>query len=389
MSALAQIQVQRPGLALDPVLVGVSAVLIGLGIIMVLSASIAVADRELTEPFYYLFRHGGALLVGLLAATFCLAVPTSVWFRTSGLLLMVGLTLLALVLVPSFGHTVNGATRWLRLGVVNLQASELARLTILVYISGYVVRHQEELAGRFRGFLKPMLVVAVAVVLLLLEPDFGAAVVLTATCLGVLFVGGARLRDFLMFFVVAVGALVALAVSSSYRMERLTGFMDPWADPFDSGFQLTQSLIAIGRGEWLGVGLGGSVQKLFYLPEAHTDFVFAVLGEELGFAGIALTLMLFGLLIWRTVRLAIEATQAGLRFQGCLSLSIGLCLGLQALINMGVNTGILPTKGLPLPLLSYGRTSAVVTLAAIGLLLRINHEVVTARASRRRRRSPT
>ncbi len=386
MSATARAELQVAGVQLDPSILALTTVLVGLGLVTVLSASIAVADRELGEPFYYLIRHAGALGVGVAAAAFCLAVPTQVWFRLSGLLVLVGMGLLVLVLLPGFGHTVNGATRWLRLGVINLQVSELARLAILIYVSGYAVRHQEALANHFLGFLMPMLVVALAGVLLLLEPDFGAAVVLTATCLGVLFVGGARIRDFLIFFALAVVALALLAVSSSYRLERLTAFLDPWADPFDSGFQLTQSLIAIGRGEWSGVGLGGSVQKLFYLPEAHTDFVFAVLGEEFGFLGVLFTLVLFGVLIWRAIRLAVEANAVGLPFQGCLGLSIGLWLGLQAFINMGVNTGILPTKGLTLPLLSYGRTSAVVTLAAIGLLLRVHHEVATATASRRKKR---
>jgi cell division protein FtsW len=223
--------------------------------------------------------------------------------------------------------------------------------------------------------LKPLAIVAAAAGLLLLEPDFGAAVVLTATSLGVLFVAGARLRDFLL----AVGAgtivLGTLAFSSAYRVERLTTFLDPWADPYASGFQLTQSLIAIGRGEWLGVGLGASVQKLFYLPEAHTDFVFAVLAEELGFAGATFVVMLFALIVYRSVTLGREAIQNGMPFQGLVATGIGLMLGIAAFINIGVNAGLLPTKGLTLPLVSYGRSSTVVTLAALGLLLRIHHEV--------------
>ena len=391
MSAVARSDLRLAGLNLDPVMLTLTAALVGLGMVIVLSASIAVADRELGQPFYYLWRHGGALLVGLLAAGFCLAVPTGLWFRLSGVLLLLGLALLALVLVPGVGHSVNGATRWLKLGIVNLQVSELARLAIMVYISGYVVRHQAELSVRFLGLVKPMAVVVIAIGLLIAEPDYGAAVVLAATCLGVLFVGGANLRGFVVVVVAALAALALLAVSAQYRVQRLTTFMDPWADPFDGGFQLTQSLIAIGRGELLGVGLGGSVQKLFYLPEAHTDFVFAVLGEEFGFLGVALTLLLFAWLIWRIVQLAVSATSAGLFFQGYLAFSIGLWLALQTLINMGVNTGMLPTKGLTLPLLSYGRTSVVVTLAAIGMLLRIHHEVGVAtarRGPRRRREAP-
>jgi cell division protein FtsW len=388
MSTAARNDLQLAGLHLDPVMLTLTAALAGLGMVIVLSASIAVADRELGQPFYYLWRHGGALLVGLLAAAFCLWVPTALWFRLSGVLLLLGLALLALVLVPGVGHSVNGATRWLKLGLVNLQVSELARLAILVYLAGYVVRHQTELSERLFGLVKPMAVVVVAVGLLIAEPDYGAAVVLTATSLGVLFVGGANLRGFVVAVMVAIAGLALLAVSAWYRVQRLTTFMDPWADPFESGFQLTQSLIAIGRGELTGVGLGASVQKLFYLPEAHTDFVFAVLGEEFGFIGVALTLLLFGWLIWRIVQLAMSATAAGMPFQGCLAFSIGLWLALQTLINMGVNTGMLPTKGLTLPLLSYGRTSVVATLTAIGLLLRIHHEVslATRDGGARRRR---
>jgi cell division protein FtsW len=246
---------------------------------------------------------------------------------------------------------------------------------LLLYLSSYAVRHSEELAASFRGFLKPMLIVAFAAALLLAEPDFGAAVVLVATSLGLLFVGGARLRDFLL--AVGVGGVVLglLAFSSAYRVERLTAFLDPWADPYESGFQLTQSLIAIGRGEWLGVGLGESVQKLFYLPEAHTDFVFAVLAEELGFIGASLVIALFALIVYRALALGREAIRGGLPFQGLVSTGIGLMLGLEAFINIGVNAGLLPTKGLTLPLVSYGRSSTVVTLVALGLLLRIHREL--------------
>jgi cell division protein FtsW len=220
-----------------------------------------------------------------------------------------------------------------------------------------------------------MIIVAAAATLLLLEPDFGAAVVLTATSLGVLFVGGARLRDFVL--AVAAGSVVlgSLAFSSAYRVERLTTFLDPWADPFASGFQLTQSLIAIGRGEWFGVGLGASVQKLFYLPEAHTDFVFAVLAEETGFAGASVVIVLFALIVYRAVMLGRQAIRSGLPFQGLVAIGIGLMLGLEAFINIGVNSGLLPTKGLALPLVSYGRSSTVVTLAALGILLRIHYEL--------------
>jgi cell division protein FtsW len=240
----------------------------------------------------------------------------------------------------------------------------------------------------FTGFLRPMLLLSLACGLLLAEPDFGAAIVLLATALAMLFVAGARLRDFCLFFGVAVIAMAALAVTSPYRMNRLTGFLDPWADPFNSGFQLTQSLIAIGRGEWFGVGLGNGVQKLFYLPEAHTDFVFAVFAEEFGLAGATVLVGLFLVLVWRIFRLAMRAVRSERFFEAYLAVGLGTWLGLQAFINIGVNMGLLPTKGLTLPLVSYGRSSLIVTLVSIGLLLRIHHELIVDAAPVNRRKSP-
>ncbi|HLF12368.1 MAG TPA: putative lipid II flippase FtsW [Gammaproteobacteria bacterium] len=366
---------RAPALALDPILVGAVVALTALGAVMVGSASISLADRETGEPLYFFLRHLGALAIGGVGLLITVALPSELWYRLNWLLLVAGVGLLTIVFLPSLGHTVNGSTRWLAFGPVTLQASEPARLCLLLYLASYAVRHAQELGGSLKGFLKPMLIVAAAAVLLLLEPDFGAVVVLTATSLGVLFIGGARLRDFLLAVTVGSVVLGALAFSSAYRVERLTTFLDPWADPYASGFQLTQSLIAIGRGEWLGVGIGESVQKLFYLPEAHTDFVFAVLAEELGFVGASLVIALFALIVYRAVMLGQQAIQNGMPFQGLVATGIGLMLGLSAFINIGVNAGLLPTKGLTLPLVSYGRSSTVVTLAAVGLLLRIHHEL--------------
>jgi cell division protein FtsW len=366
---------RAPPLALDPVLIGSMIALAVLGTIMVGSASISLADREMGEPLYFLFRHLSALGLGLVAMAVVIALPSELWYRLNWLLLIVALGLLLLVLVPSIGNTVNGSSRWLSVGPLTLQASEPARFCLLLYLASYAVRRSADLASSLKGFLKPMAIVGVAAGLLLLEPDFGAAVVLTATSLGVLFVAGARLRDFLAAALAGTLVLGTLAFSSAYRVERLTTFLDPWADPFASGFQLTQSLIAIGRGEWLGVGLGSSVQKLFYLPEAHTDFVFAVLAEELGFAGATVVIVLFALIVFRALSLGREAIQSGMPFQGLVATGIGLMLGLAACINIGVNAGLLPTKGLTLPLVSYGRSSTVVTLAALGLLVRIYHEL--------------
>ena len=281
----------------------------------------------------------------------------------------------------------NGSTRWVRLGVINLQVSEPARLCFILYLAGYLVRRNKSLREEFTGFLRPMVVLSLACVLLLAEPDFGATVVLLATAMVMMFVAGARIRDFLVFFVTAVLALVALAVASPYRMQRITGFLDPWADPFDSGFQLTQSLIAIGRGEWFGVGLGDSVQKLFYLPEAHTDFVFAVYAEEFGLLGSLVLIALFLALLWRVFKLAMRAADAERFFEAYIAIGLGTWLGIQAFINIGVNMGMLPTKGLTLPLISYGRSSLIITMICIALLLRIHHELaVDATPVNRKRR---
>ena len=363
---------------LDPWLVGASLGLLSLGIVMVGSSSIAVADRDVGEPWYFLLQHFGAIGFGLCGTLVALLVPTSVWYRLNWLLLVAGVALLVAVLLPNIGQTVNGSTRWIEFGPLRMQASEPARFCLLMYLASYAVRQYQDLASSFVGFLKPMLIVGFVCVLLLAEPDFGAAVVLTATSLGILFAAGGRIRDFVVAASVAGAAMAMLAMSSAYRLERLMTFRDPWDDPFAGGFQLVQSLIAIGRGDWFGVGLGASVQKLFYLPEAHTDFAFAVLAEELGLFGSTIVIALFAVLVYRAIRQGQHAVNIGLPFPGLLSIGIGLMLGLQATINIGVNTGLLPTKGLTLPLISYGRTSTVVTLFALGLLFRIYHEIAQA-----------
>ena len=375
-------------LRLDPVLTGVFVALLLLGAVMVTSASVSVGERQLGEPLFHAYRHGIAALIGVGAMIVVLVTDTRWLERTAFIALALALFLLAIVLIPGLGHTVNGATRWLKTGFINVQVSEPARLLILIYLSGYIVRHGDALRTGFTGLLRPMLFVGAACVLLLAEPDFGAAVVLAATALAMLFVGGVRFRDCFGIVALSAAALTAIAISSAYRVERLTTFLDPWADPFDSGFQLTQSLIAIGRGEWFGVGLGASVQKLFYLPEAHTDFVFAVLAEELGLVGVVVTILLFAALLWRAFRISEKAATQNMMFQAYLAFGIGLWLGLQAVINIAVNMGLLPTKGLTLPLLSYGRSSLIVTCVAVALLLRIAHEadMVAAPPNRRRRR---
>ena len=359
----------------DPWVIGTVAALLLVGLVMVASASISVSEHETGNPFFYFQRQLIYVGLGLVAAMVAIAIPTSVWEKHSIYLLGGAFVLLLLVLIPGIGHEVNGSRRWVRLGFMNFQASELARVMLLTYIASYAVRRSDELCSSFKGFMKPVGVLAAAAVLLLLEPDFGAATVLMATGLAVLFLAGVRLHHLLVPVVLGVCAMALLAVTSSYRMRRLVAFRNPWEDPFDSGFQLVQSLIAIGRGEWFGVGLGSSVQKLFYLPEAHTDFVFAVLAEEFGFVGVLLVVCLFALLVGRAMEISRRAADAGLTFQSYVAASIGIWVGLQAFVNIGVNMGLLPTKGLTLPLLSYGGSSMLVTLGVIGLLLRINHEV--------------
>ena len=363
-------------LKLDPVLLTIVTALLFGGFVILASASISIADNAVGNPFFYLQRQLLAAAIGLTAAGICLFVPMQVWQSLGLLMLFVGIALLVVVLIPGVGHEVNGSTRWVRVGFINLQVSEPARLCFLLYLGGYLVRRNKPLREQFMGFFWPMLLLVVACALLLKQPDFGAAVVLVATALVMMFVAGARIRDFMLFLVLAVVGMAALAVFSPYRMKRLTGFLDPWSDPFDSGFQLTQSLIAIGRGEWFGVGLGESVQKLFYLPEAHTDFVFAVFAEEFGLLGSLVLIGLFLALLWRVFKLAIRAASAERFYEAYIAIGIGTWLGLQAFINVGVNMGLLPTKGLTLPLISYGRSSLIITMICIGLLLRIHHVLV-------------
>lgn len=374
MSAVAARPV-APGVRLDAWLAGSALVLALLGAVMVASASITMADRVFDRPFYYLLRQLLFLGAGGLAVAFCLLVPLRTWDQASPLLLTAAGLLLVAVLLPGVGYEVNGATRWLRLGAFNLQASEPARLLLLIYLSSYVARRRDVLEAGFRGLLFPLVIVTAAGMLLMLQPDFGATVVLFATAIGVLFVGGMRIGYLLLMGLAGFASLGLLVMTSEYRMRRLTAFLDPWADPWNSGFQLTQSLIAIARGEWFGVGLGGSVQKLFYLPEAHTDFVFAVFAEEFGLAGVFLMIGLFAVLVWRAYAISAAAAAAGRVFAACLAFGLGTWIGLQAFINIAVNMGLLPTKGLTLPLVSYGGSSLLVTAAAIGLLLRIHYEL--------------
>jgi cell division protein FtsW len=383
MSAAASMQYSRSAgrqqrLALDPVLLGTVFGLLLAGLVMVGSASLNVAERLTGDPFFYFERQLLSVLLGLTVGAALLVVPINVWKRLAPWLLIASFALLAVVAIPGIGHSVNGSRRWLQLGPLNFQPSELARWLLVTYVAIFAVRHQTELRSSAEGFFKPLAVLVAAAGLLLWEPDFGAAVVLCVTGTAVLFVAGARLRDFLLVCGVGILGIGLLAVISPYRLQRILAFLDPWADPFNSGFQLTQSLIAVGRGEWFGVGLGSSIQKLFYLPEAHTDFVFAVLAEEFGFVGVAAVVAGFLVIVLRSLRLARVAADAGMPLHACIAAGFGVWIGLQAFLNIGVTMGLLPTKGLTLPLLSYGRSSMLVTLAWIGMVLRVHHEVAAS-----------
>ncbi len=363
-----------PSLSLpDPLLVGVVVALLGLGVIMVGSASLHLGAR-FGNPFHFVDRHLLALSLGLMAAVLMWNIPMSWWERASTVFYFVALGLLLVLLIPGLGKTVNGATRWIALGSFNVQTSEFMKLALVLYMAGYLVRRQVEVAHSLWGFVKPMILVTLACLLIMWQPDFGTTTVLLATALGMLFLGGAPIWQFMALLGLAGGAMTALIFISPYRMARVTSFLDPWADPLNSGYQLAQALIAFGRGEWFGVGLGNGIQKQFYLPEAHTDFLMAVVGEEFGLVGTMLVIALFGLLVWRAFTIGAAAQGRDARFAAYSAYGIGLWLGLQAFINLGVNVGLLPTKGLTLPFMSYGSNSLIVGCAAVGLLLRIQRE---------------
>ncbi|MCP5150555.1 MAG: putative lipid II flippase FtsW [Ectothiorhodospiraceae bacterium] len=358
----------------DLAFIACAVALLALGLVMVVSASTSIAARTHGDPLYYLWRQGAFLAVGGLAGWATTRVPVAVWHRAGPLLLVASAVLLAAVLVPGVGREVNGSMRWFRVGPISVQPSELVKLAVAAYLAGYLVRRAEEVRRSFSGFLKPVTLLVIISVLLLLEPDYGATVVLFVTALGMLFLGGVPFLTFAAWAGIIAGALAVVVVAAPYRVERLLSFLDPWADPFGSGFQLTQALIAIGRGEWLGVGLGESVQKLFYLPEAHTDFLFAVLAEELGLVGAVGVIGLFTFLVVRAMGIGRHAESVGQHYSAYLAYGLALLFGLQAFVNIGVNLGILPTKGLTLPLMSYGGSSLITNCIAVGLLVRIDHE---------------
>ncbi len=348
--------------------------LLGIGLVMVASSSVEIADRHTGDPLYYFKRQFIFALMGISAGFVLTKIRLTHWENSGMAILFFMVALLMLVLIPGLGRTVNGSTRWLALGPFGLQVSEVVKLLLIVYLAGYVVRQGKQIRESFIGFVKPMLVLVVLFTFLLLQPDFGAAMVLLITALGMLYLAGVKFWKFGLLLMASGISMGFVAISSPYRVERFTAFLNPWSDPFGSGFQLTQSLIAIGSGAWSGLGLGASVQKLFYLPEAHTDFVFAVIAEELGLFGVSVVLALFILLIYRCFAIGKMVESKGMKFGAQIAYGIGIWLGLQVFINIGVNTGVLPTKGLTLPFISAGGSSLLVVCMAIGLITRVYME---------------
>lgn len=360
----------------DGGIVLVAFALMAIGLIIVCSASMPIADRLHDNPFYFAIRHGIYLIGAIIAAMVVVQLPMQFWRVANPYMLLLAIGLLVAVLL--IGRNVNGSTRWLALGPITIQAAEPAKLFFFCYLAGYLVRRYDEVTENLKGFIKPLVVFFILALLLLAQPDLGTVVVMLATTIGLLFLAGARLWQFFALMFVGILAVVALIVFEEYRLRRVTSFLDPWADPFGSGYQLTQSLMAYGRGNWFGQGLGNSLQKLEFLPEAHTDFVMAILAEELGFVGVMMVLLLMLWLVLRALQIGNRALANDRPFDGFMAYSIGIWFSFQTAVNIGASAGILPTKGLTLPLVSYGGSSLIVMAVAVSLLLRIDFELRVA-----------
>ena len=367
----------RPASTYDQAVVWITLVLLAIGLVMVYSSSIAMAEGDKDTGYkatYFLTRHAIFLVVALIGGAMAFQVPMRLWQQYAPYLFLIGSVLLVMVLIPHVGREVNGSKRWLSLVVINLQPSELMKFFVVLYAADYTVRKAAYMHSLVKGFFPMFLVMLVTGGLLLSEPDFGAFAVITSIAMGALFLGGFSWRMFAGLVVALVIGFATIILVSPYRRQRLFGFMDPWSDPYGKGYQLSHSLIAFGRGEWTGVGLGGSVEKLFYLPEAHTDFLLAVIAEELGFVGVASVLTLFAWLVARAFTVGRQAARLERYYSALVAQGIGLWIGVQAIINIGVNMGVLPTKGLTLPLLSFGGTGIVANMAALAILLRVDFE---------------
>ena len=361
----------------DTVLTWIIVALLSIGMVMVYSASIATAEASKFtghQPTYYLMRQTVFILIGLFAGLCIFQVPTQTWQNLAPYLFLFGVVLLLLVLIPGVGKTVNGSSRWLSLFVINLQPSELMKMFAVLYAADYAVRKGAVKDSLSKAFVPMFIVMSLVGTLLLLEPDMGAFVVICTIAMATLWLGGFNLKIFAGLSIALPAAFAALIFSSPYRMQRVIGFMDPWSDPFGKGYQLSHALIAFGRGEWFGVGLGASIEKLFYLPEAHTDFLLAVIAEELGFFGVCVVIGLFSWLIVRAFAIGRQAAMEERLFAALVAQGVAVWLGVQAMINIGVNMGVLPTKGLTLPFLSFGGSGIVVNCVAIAVLMRIDYE---------------
>jgi cell division protein FtsW len=361
----------------DHGLVWTAVLLLGLGIVMVYSASIAIAEGSRAtafQPAYYLTRQAFAVAAGIAAGMIAFQIPLRLWQQAAPYLCLLGVGLLVLVLIPGIGREVNGSQRWISLNFMTVQPSEFMKLFAVLYAADYTVRKAAHMASFRRGFLPMCAVMLVVGGLLLREPDFGAFAVIAVIAMGILFLGGMNWRLFAGLIVLLLIGFVLLIFASPYRLQRVIGFMDPWSDPYGKGYQLSHALIAFGRGEWLGVGLGGSVEKLFYLPEAHTDFLLAVIAEELGFAGVAAILVAFAWIVARAFAIGRRAAALERYFPALVAHGIGLWIGVQAIVNIGVNMGMLPTKGLTLPLVSFGGSALMASCCAIAVLLRVDWE---------------
>jgi cell division protein FtsW len=360
----------------DQVLIWSALLLLSLGLVMVYSASIAIAEAQFgaDRSYYYLVRQVAYLTLGGLMGWLVFQVPLYIWQKSAFYLFLLGIIMLLLVLIPGIGSEINGSRRWIPLYIANLQPSEFMKFFMIIYTADYVVRKAADLNGFFKGFLPILIIIGIVGFLLLRQPDFGAAAVITVLVIAILFLGGVSIKIFSVLVGLMIAGAYTLIKFSGYRLDRIVGFMDPWADPLGKGYQLSHALIAFGRGEWLGVGLGGSVEKLFYLPEAHTDFLLAVLAEELGFVGVTTVILLFATLVVRALAIGRQAAKLECYFAALVAQGIGLWVGMQALINIGVNMGVLPTKGLTLPLMSFGGSSITAICLALAVLLRIDWE---------------
>ena len=360
---------------IDWTLLSLWLVLMSVGLVMVASASVAFAAANYGDAWYFAKRHGVYMAMGVTVAMVVVSIPMSVWQRYAGYFLLLTLLLLVIVLIPGVGKKVNGSQRWLSLGIISVQVSEIAKFCAVVFFASFFARRYHELHFGWQGFLKPLLVVGLFVVLLLLEPDFGSSVVLSATVFAMMFIAGVRMWHFLLLIGLGVASLGAVAVFSPYRMQRLITFLDPWADQFNTGYQLTQSLIGFGSGEWFGLGLGNSLQKLFFLPEAHTDFIFAIIAEEFGLIGATIIIGLFVALILRIFTIAKNNLAVGKAFAAFAAFGVAILFSFQVFINVGVASGLLPTKGLTLPFISYGGSSLLVSCVLLAFVMRIEWEV--------------